>query len=366
MKNSIIFNKIHGDNSWKKISLSEYDLIIFAGNYFDSKHHTNQELIDNFKDILELVRTNSNVHLLLGRHDLQYLDFGLRIGGFREDGADDFNKILSDNIDVFKVTYEDQFIEIDQDFIKCRDISILLEEGYYYDNFEKKLLVKEAQIFQKEIEKKPFEYNYVKGYKVGIYTPYMKNLDQSVIDAQRSVFDVFDFKINQVYWEGRHAEFSNFIARNEDVDFFILFDIDAIPLRPDFLELVIEMAGKDKIVGAEQVTIHISDDAFAAPSCFIMSKDLYERMNQPDFEITDRSDDTQELTYLAQEMGIEVRLLKFTHCEKEHYYWRFKDGRKYGYGSYYEDLAYHNFESRMGAYIHLFLNKCKEIVKKYS
>lgn len=365
MKNSVIFNRIHGDDSWSKIDLSAYEIIIFAGNYFDSTHHTNEELVDNFSNILKLAKSNSNVTLLLGRHDIQYLDLGLRIGGFREDGVDQFNQILSDNVDMFKVTYENEF-ECDQDAIKFEDQVIELEEEFYYSNFQKMRLKEEIAIYQREYVKAPFEYNYINGYKVGIYAPYMKNLDQSVIDAQKSVFDVFGLKINQVYWEGRHPEFSNFVARNEDVDFFILFDIDAIPLRPDFLEQVIRMAGKDNIVGAEQVTIHISDDAFAAPSCFIISKDLYNRMGQPSFEITERGDDTQELTYLAYEMGIGVKFLEFTHCEKEHYYWRFADGRKYGYGSYYADLAYHNFEARMGAYIHLFLNKCKEIVKKYS
>jgi hypothetical protein len=357
---TVTFPKLHGREEWKNVYLKEDDFIIFAGNYFDSSHHTNEELVKNFLEIVEFCRSRKNVIALLGPHDLQYWNARMRIPGFREDGFYDFQKAISDNLDLFKLEHVEGGIKYTHKSIG----EIKIVEGNYYIDGEEYPLVEPIKVEQRPYEEKPFEYNYIDGYKIGIYTPYMENIEQSVIDSQRAVFELFGLKINQILWKGRHAEFSNFVA-SDDVDFFILFDIDAIPLRPDFLEIMIKRAGKHSIVGAEQVSIHISDHAFAAPSCFIMSKDLYEKMGRPSFEITDRSDDTQELTYLAQESGINVDLIKFSHCEKEHYYWRFSDGRKYGYGSTYEDLAYHNFESRYGVFKQYFLDKCRSVLDQY-
>ena len=89
-------------------------------------------------------------------------------------------------------------------------------------------------------------------------------------------------------------------------------------------------------------------------------------MGRPRFDPTYRSDDTQELTHLAWEQGIEVDFIKFTDCKIPNYYWKFKDGRQYGFGSFYEDLVYHNFQARWDKFTVLFYEECEKIVKKYS
>lgn len=67
---------IHGWNSWKKIvsKESDADKIIFIGDYFDSRGHSPNRQIVNFKDILELKRSNPRkVVLLFGNHDFHYI-----------------------------------------------------------------------------------------------------------------------------------------------------------------------------------------------------------------------------------------------------------------------------------------------------
>jgi hypothetical protein len=368
MKKTLIFPKTHGRSDWKNVSKEGIETIIFTGNYFDSSRMLNENLIDNFLEIVKFARENDNVILLLGDHDLQYLENQPKTLGYREDGALLFRNAIIENTDLFLTEWTKDGVTYKQQSAESQDgIIPLIEEKYYIDGVEFPLIYK--IITQNPWIEKPYEYNIVDGFKVGIYAPYMFNIDQSVIDAQKRVFDLFNIKINQIFWEKQHADFMNHLTRTENVDFFIFFDIDSIPLRPDFLEYVIRETGKDKIMGVEQVSAHVPGyefEPFAAPACFIISRDLYHKMGMPPFDVTYRGDDTQELTYIANETGIPVRFIRFTHCEELHYHWKFKDGRQYGFGNTYEDLVFHNFESRFNEKLKYFFDKCEEVIAKYS
>lgn len=221
------------------------------------------------------------------------------------------------------------------------------------------------------------EYNYLvkdgKTLKIGVYTTYFPNLDPRFIEYQKKVFDKFGIKLNQIENQpnllGRgynsHGTFLTEISKNEDVDYLVFFDIDAIPLHPDFLQIVIDRTyGKKVILGIEQRTNHIPNSIpYAGPSCFVISKETYNALGQPHYNETDRSDVAEELTHIAREKGIEVDMFKFEKCEIP--LWDLSDGRKFGTASSYEGLAFHNFESRNSEKIELFLNKCKEILNEY-
>ena len=373
---TIVFPKNHGRTEWKQIINRERpDRVIFTGNYFDSSNLMNEELVDNFLNIVKHAKENKNTILLVGCHDIQYLDTRLKVGGFREDGAKMFYNVINENLHMFVQEYAEDNLIYRQDSI-ASDIDessiTRLKWGYYYVNGVPKLLLEadgNPLIYQNQ-QQRPTEYNIVNGYKVGIYSGYMSNMLQSVLDAQRSVFDTFNIKLNQVLWTKSDllGDFLNHIVDTEDVDFYVFFDIDSIFLKPDALEILIKMTGKNRIVGAEQVSVHVKgyeDHIFAAPSCFCISKELYNKMGRTRFDYTYRGDDTQELTHAAQEQGIEVMFLRFAHCEKPNYYWKLPNGKTYGYGSTYEDMVYHNFESRF-AKVHYFIDKCKEVVEKYS
>lgn len=216
-------------------------------------------------------------------------------------------------------------------------------------------------------------YNYIdwdnKRYKVGIYSMHYSTTDKNFIKYQKKVFKKFNRFINQIEWPNEgylgHSNFLNHIARTEEVDYFIFFDIDSIPLRKDFIEVILErIHNKNTILGPEQSTSHISEEItggpFAAPSCFCISKKFYKILGEPSFEATNRGDVAQELTHLCRENGYEVQFIKFKSSKEV--LWKLREGVMFGPGTIYEDLIYHNFNSASGTNVKYFIDKAQEVL----
>ncbi len=217
------------------------------------------------------------------------------------------------------------------------------------------------------------KYNFIelnnKKIKIGIYSVYNDAISPIFVEHQKKVFDFFNIDVNQIKWANNgydtHAEFLDYIINTEDVDYFIFFDIDCIPLKKDFLQILINrIYDKSAILGPEQITSHISKEItggpYAAPSCFCISKDTYIKLGKPSFKATYRGDVAQELTHLCREKNFEIIFIKFEESLKQQ--WELYEGIWYGSGSTYEDLVYHNFCSCGGIDIENFSNKVKEII----
>jgi hypothetical protein len=222
------------------------------------------------------------------------------------------------------------------------------------------------------------KYNYItkdgKKLKIGIYVAYFANLDSRFISYQKKIFDKFGMEINQILVEpnllnrgfNSHGTLLTELSRNEDVDYLVFFDADAIPLKSNFIDVILDrIHGKHAIIGIEQRTNHVKDSIpYAGPACFAISKETYNELGQPSYNETSRSDVAEELTHICREKGIEINMFKFTKCEIP--LWEFGDGRKFGTASTYEDLVFHNFESRNKEKIEYFINKCKEVLEEYN
>jgi hypothetical protein len=75
---TIIFGDIHGSTFWKMAIAENPDCrIVFLGDYLDGKDDMNfQEELANLQDIINFKKANSdNVILLLGNHDLMYIEY---------------------------------------------------------------------------------------------------------------------------------------------------------------------------------------------------------------------------------------------------------------------------------------------------
>lgn len=102
---------VHGRKFWEviKAHLNEDCEIIFLGDYVDPYSHeyiTKEQAFENFKEIIDIARNNSNVHLLLGNHDLEYM-LGTDICNCRCDFEryEEIKKLFNDNADLFNLAY---------------------------------------------------------------------------------------------------------------------------------------------------------------------------------------------------------------------------------------------------------------------
>src|SRR3990167_7536164 len=83
----LVIPDLHGKTVWKDIILRSppFDHVVFLGDYVASFDHTSREIVKNLEDIVEYQASNPNkVTLLVGNHDAQYLQGGMRCSGYRE------------------------------------------------------------------------------------------------------------------------------------------------------------------------------------------------------------------------------------------------------------------------------------------
>ena len=107
---------VHGTDFWKGFVLnpSEFDVIVFVGDYVDSFDKTNEQIKNNLLDIIEFKKSYpEKVFLLLGNHDIQYalnppatLQMKYGCSGYRGEMHYDLYDIFNNNKDSFQVAYQ--------------------------------------------------------------------------------------------------------------------------------------------------------------------------------------------------------------------------------------------------------------------
>lgn len=100
---------IHGRAYWKEINPTNYDKIIFVGDYCDSYTHSDVEIQSNLLDIIDLKKKfPDKVVLLLGNHDIHYmfLSEGYEGSGFRPSMAVNLNMIFRHHKDLFQIAFQ--------------------------------------------------------------------------------------------------------------------------------------------------------------------------------------------------------------------------------------------------------------------
>lgn len=213
------------------------------------------------------------------------------------------------------------------------------------------------------IDKKEIEIVILNNKKIFVGSYGFNSLNPEIFNYQKKVFDYFETPINQFIGEIRHPEFMDYIIEHVDVDFYVFFDIDCIPLKKDILTILIDSIGETTMLGIEQQCNSKTnlEHLYAGPACFAISKKFYDEIGKPSFNETDRSDVGEELTFKCELLGKEFKLIEKTHSEDE--IWKLKGGRFFGHGTTYGDnLVYHQFEVRQ--YNDKFINKCKEILNE--
>jgi hypothetical protein len=214
--------------------------------------------------------------------------------------------------------------------------------------------------------------------KIGIYSYYNEDLNSEIPDLQKKVFDKFKLKITQI--AGKSALKNNYdfdyedhpnaltnIINSSNEDFIIFFDIDCVPLSYNFYDILInQIKDNNTLAGAIQCANHIDKNkSYVSPAFCGFSKQLYYDCNKPSFN-TDRTaitgcDNMQRFTEVCLKMNKNILYWNVTHGGNEK--WDIKShNTKFGNGTIYENLIYHQFEIRYEENHKSFINKCKYIL----
>lgn len=104
----IIIPDVHGRSFWKNYVKGKTNQeIIFLGDYLDPYQHeeiTGLEAVKNFKNIIKFKKQHmDNVTLLLGNHDMCYINGNMSKCRYLYSYEDELKALFRDNIDLFKL-----------------------------------------------------------------------------------------------------------------------------------------------------------------------------------------------------------------------------------------------------------------------
>jgi hypothetical protein len=105
---TMVENGVPADDKefWKEMPYSEYDKIVFVGDYVDSFDLSNVIILDNLKNILFFKQAlPDKVVLLLGNHDIQYFIPNEVCSGYRAEMRPDLYNLFNDNKECFKAAH---------------------------------------------------------------------------------------------------------------------------------------------------------------------------------------------------------------------------------------------------------------------
>ena len=223
--------------------------------------------------------------------------------------------------------------------------------------------------------------------KRAIFTYCNPEVDKKISHLQSKVIEKFN-NIPNCHYEfllylGRDGEiFPNQVIDygleelffKRDFDSVLILDIDCVPLNSSALHYIFDQAEKGRLVGNIQRSNHLQNDqhVYVAPSCICLTRDTFVKLGRPNFGPTHRGDIGEELTYLAEQQGVEIEMFMPSHYEQLPYGdnapWNLKDGMKpYGIGTTFvnqqgQAMFYHLFQSRINYFSELFFRKCAELI----
>jgi hypothetical protein len=104
----LIIGDLHGKDCWNEIQFSNYDKVIFVGDYVDHWTLPDEVIYKNLKNIIKLKKKLSDkIELLLGNHDVQYLYYPRYLcSGFRPGMQRSLTFLFNDERGLFKTAYQ--------------------------------------------------------------------------------------------------------------------------------------------------------------------------------------------------------------------------------------------------------------------
>ena len=160
----------------------------------------------------------------------------------------------------------------------------------------------------------------INGRRIEAFSCYMKNVPEKVPQYQKEVFDLFGMELTQELTDlPFHDYWLDYKINSLEFDIAIFFDIDCIPLKPGLYEYIVsKIEDNNSIIGVEQVNQTRSPDfVYAAPACFGITREVFEKMEKPSFRLKDEYDCGGEFSWGGDVVGGVLCDSKFTNIHIE-------------------------------------------------
>ena len=202
---------------------------------------------------------------------------------------------------------------------------------------------------------------------VSINTLYWPNTEASIVKAHSDVMKHLGLEVNYTIDQRPHGQWMDAVMEHIDADIICFLDIDCVFTNLEVFEKSIEWVTKNKtFLGISQVSNHIKpcSHIFAAPAFLMIWKDTWLKMNKPTFREVPNCDVAENLSYMAEMMGLKFKTLFPTHYYKrpENERWYLHSYGEYGIGTHFEGGVFHLYQGRLPQNQKLFKKVCKSII----
>lgn len=204
---------------------------------------------------------------------------------------------------------------------------------------------------------------------VGLYSYAFNNLNSDIIEYQKKVFNKFGLNLKQLIFQkdskfhNDHATGLSEIIKNSTEDYLIIFDIDCIPLSIDFYNCILDdVSDNNTLAGAVGCANHKDPNKLYIHPCFMsFNKSLYYECGSPSLSEYESGDVAQKFTDVCLLKNKRIKFWNVSSSLDET--WNLKPiNKKFGHGTVYEGLIYHQYQIRMAHQQQCFIDKCKQIL----
>jgi len=202
---------------------------------------------------------------------------------------------------------------------------------------------------------------------IEIFCLHWDNIDPRMMAAHKEVMEHFNIPVAYHAINMDHGQWMTEVAKLSTADVIAFIEPDCIPLsREKFLECFKYVIANDTFCGIAQTSNHIEpkNHIYAAPGFFAITKNAYNKLGSPNFMCTMRGDAGEEVSWTAESLGYNYRVILPTHYEKpsKEGIWNLGPLGYYGIGTVFSDTVYHLYQGRYNDNVELFVKRCKEVI----
>lgn len=189
---------------------------------------------------------------------------------------------------------------------------------------------------------------------IRVVSPYMTNVSESMLEAQRAVFAKFGVRLEQIpFRDIEHGDWMDDFARNCRDEIIAIADIDAFPLTIEGTDRAFKTAIDGGLFGLAQVANHKAPNhIYAGPMFMAFSSQTYAAIGRPSLRRSKAFDAAQGLSSAAEQRGVRIDLA-FPNASIQPL-WPLANETVFGIGTFYGgNQFFHLFQSRKARHIAL-------------